>query len=214
MYVDICKTKKYTRYLLRDSFREDGLVKHHTVANLSGCSEEEIKAIQLALRHKGQLESLLNSSPSIELEQGLSVGSVWVVYQLARELGIADRVTFLGWQEREELVKKYNHANLFLFPSRHEGMPNALLEAMASGLPAIASRIAGNEELVLDGQTGLLFPAEDVPALRDALRALLTDASRRKAMGAAARARVEKGFAWSQVAEKYLSLLSALEKKG
>jgi transposase len=75
---------------LRDSFRKDGKVKHHTVANLSGCSEEEIKAIQLALRHKGQLESLLNSSLSIELEQGLSVGAVWVVYQLARELGIAE----------------------------------------------------------------------------------------------------------------------------
>ncbi len=132
----------------------------------------------------------------------------------AQGLGITEHITFVGWQPRQALPQLYREANLFVLPSRHEGMPNALLEAMSSGLPAIASCIAGNEELVLDGQTGLLFPSGDVPALREALRALLTDASRRETMGAVARARVEKDFAWSQVAEKYLGLLSTLEKKG
>ena len=91
MYVDSCKTGKYIRHLLRDSFRHNGKVKHHTVANLSECSAEEIRAIQLALKHKGQLESLLTASGTpVELKQGLSVGAVWVVYQMARELGIAE----------------------------------------------------------------------------------------------------------------------------
>ena len=90
MYVDVCKTKGYIRYLLRDSYRENGKVKHHTVANLSGCSEPEIRAIQLALKHKGQLEALLSATSTVELKQGLSVGAAWVVYQMARQLGIVD----------------------------------------------------------------------------------------------------------------------------
>ena len=91
MYVDCCRTKgKYKRYLLRESFRQNGQVKHRTIANLSGCSPEEIRAIQLALSHKEQLEEMLQSSTVVELKQGLSVGAVWVVYQLARQLGIAE----------------------------------------------------------------------------------------------------------------------------
>jgi hypothetical protein len=60
------------------------------VANLSNCSKQEISAIRLALKHKGQLEALLNASVAVDLKQGLSVGAVWVVYQMARQLGIAE----------------------------------------------------------------------------------------------------------------------------
>ncbi|HET6845765.1 MAG TPA: glycosyltransferase family 4 protein, partial [Anaerolineales bacterium] len=59
-----------------------------------------------------------------------------------------DRIHFLGWLNAEALRQEYQAASLFVFPSRHEGMPNAVLEAMASGLPVVATRIAGNEELV------------------------------------------------------------------
>ena len=91
MYVDCCRTHgKYKRYLLRESFRQNGQVKHRTIANLSGCSPEEIRAIQLALSHKEQLEELLESNAAVELQQGLSVGAVWLVYQMARQLGIAE----------------------------------------------------------------------------------------------------------------------------
>jgi hypothetical protein len=91
MFVDICLSKgKYTRCLLRDSYRENGKIKHHTIANLSGCSEEEIRAIQLALKHKGQLEDLLKPTGSVELRQGQSIGAVWVVFQMARQMGIVD----------------------------------------------------------------------------------------------------------------------------
>ena len=70
MYVDCCRTGKYKRYLLRESFRQNGRVKHRTIANLSGCSPEEIRAIQLALCHKEQLGKLLESSVVVELQQG------------------------------------------------------------------------------------------------------------------------------------------------
>jgi len=91
MYVDISGSKgKYTRCLLRDSYRENGKVKHHTIANLSNCSEEEVRAIQLALRHKGKLEEMMKPGATVELRQGLSVGAVWLVYQVARQLGITE----------------------------------------------------------------------------------------------------------------------------
>ncbi len=122
---------------------------------------------------------------------------------LAQELGIAERVTFLGWQSKEELAKDYHQANLFLFPSRHEGMPNAVLEAMSSGLPVVATRIAGNEELVIEGETGLLVPSENVDELCDALRKLITDPALQQKMGAASRQRVEQNYTWQKVAEGY-----------
>jgi transposase len=77
-------------YLLRENSREDGKIKHHTIANLSACSEEDITAIRLALKHKKDLASLINASPSVALHQGLSVGAVWLVYDMAKQLGITD----------------------------------------------------------------------------------------------------------------------------
>lgn len=130
---------------------------------------------------------------------------------LAVKLGIHDRVQFLGWQSREQLVVQYRWSNLFIFPSRQEGMPNAVLEAMASGLPVIASRIAGSEELVVDGETGILVPNEDVISLRSALRKLLGDASLRQKMGIAARRRVEGHYRWEDVAKQYALLLEQVQ---
>lgn len=127
---------------------------------------------------------------------------------LASQLGISERVTFLGWQSREDLVKWYHQSNLFLFPSRHEGMPNAVLEAMASGLPVIATRIAGNEELILDGVTGVLVNPEDVDSLRDGLRRLLVEENTREQMGQASRQRVEQEYSWENVARQYYEYLT------
>jgi transposase len=81
---------KYSRALLRDSYREDGKVKHHTIANLSNCSDEEIQALHLALKYKGKLDELLKTGAITEFTQGSSFGAVWVVYQVARQLGIEE----------------------------------------------------------------------------------------------------------------------------
>jgi glycosyltransferase involved in cell wall biosynthesis len=105
----------------------------------------------------------------------------------------------------------YGQANVFLFPSRHEGMPNALLEAMASGLPVIASCIAGNEELVADGETGYLVPSENVESLRAALKKLLSDAGLREQMGKASRQNVETNYSWESTAQQYALLLEKVK---
>jgi len=92
MYVDVSHVrqggKTYTRYLLRESYREDGKVKHRTIANLSGCSAAEVEAIRLALRHKDNLSTLSTNPSDIVIKQGLSYGAVHVVHEVARSLGI------------------------------------------------------------------------------------------------------------------------------
>jgi hypothetical protein len=92
MYVDISSLRRngktYTRYLLRECYREAGKVKHRTIANLSQCSSQEIEAVRLALRHKQELATLGAIKDSVHLHQGPSIGAVWLVYQVARQLGI------------------------------------------------------------------------------------------------------------------------------
>ncbi len=92
MYIDTSHItrggKTYTRHLLRESYRANGKVLHRTIANVSQCSEAEIEAIRLALRHKGDLEYLGTIQDAITLKQGLSFGAVWTVYHVARRLGI------------------------------------------------------------------------------------------------------------------------------
>ena len=91
MYVDTAhikgKKKSYTRHLLRTSYRENGKVKHKTIASLSGCSEDEIRAIKLALKHKKEL-SLLGSARDITTELGKRIGAVWVLNVIAQRIGI------------------------------------------------------------------------------------------------------------------------------
>ena len=96
MYLDSSTTKQgdktYTRHLLRESYREGKKVKHRTIANLSHCSPDEIEAVRLALKHKKHLDELINgNTKSVEgvvLKQGLSVGAVWTIADVARQIGI------------------------------------------------------------------------------------------------------------------------------
>jgi len=80
--------KPYFCTLLRESYRQGGVVKNHTIANLSHCKPEEIEAIRLALEHKENLAELGSIEDSIRLQEGLSVGAVWTVYTIAKRLGI------------------------------------------------------------------------------------------------------------------------------
>jgi len=104
MHVDTTTSKRngkaYTRHLLRTSYREDGKVKKRTIANLSHCSDDEINAIRLALRHKGNLAKL-GQKEAVELRQGRSVGAVVTIYQIAKRLGI---VAALGSSQEGKLA--------------------------------------------------------------------------------------------------------------
>ncbi len=123
------------------------------------------------------------------------------------QLGLAPRVTFAGWCDRAHIAERYRAADLFVFPSRDEGMPNGVLEAMASGLPIVATAIAGSEELVREGENGHLVPPEDHAALSAALSRRIAAPETGRAMGRASRAIIEREYTWSRVAACYLDLL-------
>lgn len=125
---------------------------------------------------------------------------------LAEKLGIASRLRWHGWTSRADLRAFYQAASVLVNPSRYEGMPNVVLEAMACGLPVVASAVAGNDAVVRDGETGFLVPLDDPESLRTALRRLQADPVRACTLGRAARVRAETEFSWSRVAQSYLEL--------
>jgi glycosyltransferase involved in cell wall biosynthesis len=111
---------------------------------------------------------------------------------LTAELGLTERVHFLGW--RTDTAHIYAALDVFLMPSLWEGFGLVLLEAMAQSLPVVGSRVSAIPEVVADGETGILCPPRDIEALAAALDGLLADADRRAAMGAAGHARLVTVF--------------------
>lgn len=126
----------------------------------------------------------------------------------AGRLGIADAVAWMGWLAKPALADLYRDADLFLNPSLYEGMPNTVLEAMASGLPVVASAVAGNDELVEDGRTGLLFGIDDPDALASAITRYADDAQFRSACGLAAREKAVRDYSWEAAARRYAAYFS------
>lgn len=141
-------------------------------------------------------------------------GTEWAgLKRLANELGFADRIDFLGELPPDAMPAFLANADLFVLPSFSEGRSNALLEAMAAGLPVVASAIDGVTELVDDGRTGQVFPPGDDQALAAVLLPLLQDALTRSRLGAAAHAEIcKRQLTWAGAAEKYASLYQQLLK--
>ena len=124
---------------------------------------------------------------------------------LAAHLGIEDAITWHGWVPRKALPALYRSADCLVNPSLYEGMPNIVLEAMACGLPVIASKVPGNDALVRDGETGFLFGLQDPAGLTSAL-IQLRDADLCRRLGACGRARAAQFFSWKTVASDYANL--------
>jgi glycosyltransferase involved in cell wall biosynthesis len=124
--------------------------------------------------------------------------------KLAREMRLEDAVTFEGWLSRAEIASAYPQAFLLVNLSRYEGMPNVVLEALASGLPVIGSNIPGNAELIEDQATGFLFkPDEDPVKIAKQIVDLFRNPERRIAMGKSARESVIARYTWERAAVMY-----------
>jgi len=118
-----------------------------------------------------------------------------------RHHGLATRVLFRGLVE--DVAPYLCAGDIFAFPSMGEGMPNALLEAMASGLPCVASDIGGCRDVIVHGETGLLVPPGDAAALQEALETLLGAAAVRERLGAAARRDAVSRFGLERMVDRY-----------
>lgn len=121
------------------------------------------------------------------------------------ELGLLDRVHFLGF--RRDLPRLLQNMDGFALPSLSEAFPNTLVEAMATGLPCVATRISCVPEIVDEGRNALLVPAGDVPSLMAAIESLASDEALRRRLGEAARRTVEERFGLEQTTTAFLDYL-------
>lgn len=124
------------------------------------------------------------------------------------DLGLNGRVKLLGNQN--DIGKFLASADVFVLPSRWEGLPVALLEAMAAGLPVVATRVEGVDEVVEDERQGLLVPPEDSDAVASALLQLIGDEGLRRQIGEAGRERVASLYTLDIMCDHYLSLMLKL----
>ena len=122
--------------------------------------------------------------------------------------GIGD-ITWLAGA-RSDVPEIMRALDIFALPSQAEGISNTILEAMASGLPVVATDVGGNAELVAAGETGALVPAQDPQAMAQALLRYTADAALRQSHGAAGRERVERSFSIDNMVERYTRLYQSL----
>jgi len=119
---------------------------------------------------------------------------------LAGSLGVANHIRWTG--HRRDVSRCLPAFDLFVQPSLHEGLPNAVLEAMVAGLPVVATAVGGTPEVVVDGVTGLLVPPRDPDALAEAIACLLRDPDLRCKMGQMGRERVAQSFTVERMVEQ------------
>jgi glycosyltransferase involved in cell wall biosynthesis len=128
--------------------------------------------------------------------------------RIAAELHIQDSVEFLGL--RSDVVDLLQQSWGFVLPSRNEGMPNALLEAMACGLPSIATRVSGSEDLIADGLNGMLVESEEPAEMAHALRRLIEDTELAQRLGREARVTVVREYQLTYIVQQCLDLYQRL----
>lgn len=130
---------------------------------------------------------------------------------VAATCGITSRTTLLG--HREDVADLLVGLDVFVLPSRSEGMSNTLLEAMAAGVPVMASDVGGNREIVEDGRSGLLFASEDEAGLSERLTSLVDDLSLRARLGRAGSDRVIREFSMGSMIRKYETLYERVARR-
>jgi len=192
-------------------FRPDPAARAAVRAAL-GVAEDRVVVISVArlVRHKGfpELAAAMRDVPGAEVcvvgdrlpsDRGPDMASV------LRGSGLGERLRLLGM--REDVPALLAAADIFVLASRFEGLPMAVIEAMLSALPVVACDIRGPAEQVVAGETGLLVPHGDVPALALALRRLSADATLRARMGAAGRMRAMQCYDEAAVLTRTLDAL-------
>jgi glycosyltransferase involved in cell wall biosynthesis len=126
----------------------------------------------------------------------------------AKALGVTDRIIFLG--HREDIADLLASCDLFVLPSLFEGLPLSILEAMAACKPVVATAVDGNNEIVIDGQTGLLVPPADPGALAGAIRTVLSDPVLARRLAAGGKARVQQEFCAEKMVKSVMQVYEEL----
>lgn len=182
-----------------DKFRPAAVADNREILNILFCGRlERQKGTDILIK----AWRLLPESVSQKAQLILAGSGKWE-QDLRKEAEDMKNVQFIGAVKRENILDQYQQADIYVHPSRFEGMSNAMLEALACGLPMIATSIDGSKELVFPEKNGLLVPPEDPVALADALERMILDSDMRVAMGKASRSIAETMYALHTLAEDY-----------
>jgi glycosyltransferase involved in cell wall biosynthesis len=139
---------------------------------------------------------------------GRDAGTLEVTRAAARDHGVLPHIRFAG--HRADVSDFLRAADLFVHPSHQEGFSNAILEAMAAGLPVVACDVGGNPEAVVDGVTGFLVPPRSPGRLAEAMSDLLGDEGKRRAMGEAGKRRAEERFSLGRMVTEVEAMYESL----
>jgi glycosyltransferase involved in cell wall biosynthesis len=165
----------------------------------------ELKGIEYLIRATAALQS---EFPALRLEIAGSGPQRTKLEEIVSAAGLKAKVKFLGWID--DIGAVLPNWDVFVMPSLEEGFPIAALDAMAAGLPVIASSVGGVPELIEDGKSGWLAPPRDVEALTSRLHLLLGNPELRQSVGAAAYCRVRDQFSAAQMARNIALLYDEL----
>jgi len=164
-----------------------------TVGRLSATKRVEMLIDAVEILRRENVEVHLSVAGSGSLEEGLK--------ERIAGKGLGDFIEMMGRLEAEEMAGVYGASDILVSATMQEGMSNAMLEAMASGLPIITTRCEGAEELISDN--GIVVERAEAGAIADAVRRLGEDRQRYEQMAVAGRARAER-FSWKSVADEYV----------
>lgn len=158
------------------------------------------------------LEMLLPKYPKLRLKIMGDGSGRPALEAFVAEKKLQDKVTFIGRVPREETLHYYQEATFFVLPSLNEGMSNAMLEALAAGLPLIATETGGADELVEEGKNGFVVPVRSAEKIKEALEKLLVDPDQIRAFGEESRRQAETR-SWAEVARNFQNAFQESQKK-
>lgn len=173
-------------------------------------NEFEILAVGRAVKRKG-FQYLITAIPYVisSVEKPFHVNIVGTgpylqeLIKMTKEIGVEKYVRFLGLVDHNEIHKVYQSADVFILPSLAEGMPNVILEAMASGLPIITTDTGGTKELI--NGNGINIPMHDSKAIADAINKLINNATLKNDMSLKSR-EIAESMSWRNIAEAYYNI--------
>lgn len=186
--------------VLPDGFAPPGTVVIGTVGRLAAV-KDQITLVRAFI-------TLIEREPPLRARARLVIVGDGELRTQARALLEQSGLTALAWLPgtRDDVPELMRAMDVFVLPSLAEGISNTILEAMASGLPVLATRVGGNSELVAEGATGMLIPAAQPAILAEALAIYIDDEALRRRHGAAGRARVEREFSMEAMVARYVEV--------
>jgi len=125
-------------------------------------------------------------------------------------LNLKGNVTLVGYVSREEMLRLYQSSTMYVLPSYYEGLPTTLLEAMACGLPSIATNVDGSSEVISHGKNGLLVPPKCPKALSEGIQELLENKPKREDIGFCGREHVRNNYDWSKIADNAATIYNSI----